>query len=435
MTQANAVEATLQEMQTRSGAGPQELEIAQELPAVTQQMNERLTETARMLRPDALLETLRDLETRWKKLDDQLNLWARDLTTQANLIDKQIALLPNSQSTWNKTLELAQTSEAPPEIQQRIENVLTAIARTEKALQGRRSSILSQQGRVAEQSKRVARALASIQAAQTAAVSSLFARDSAPLWSLAVHKGTAHDLVAGTQASLAAQFRELRAYVTQESTQFAFLALIFCGLAAALSWIKRRASKWTSEDAVLAQANRILHLPIATAAVLTLLATRLLFEDSPRLFLAFLATFALAPIVIILRQLIDRYLFPILNALVVFFLIAQLRRVVASLPGLSRLVLLLEMVGGAIFLAWFIRSTRLVPHGTFSRKAARASARLGLLLFTVVLLANVFGYFRLANSLPLARSQLPISPSFSMQPAALSLVSSFSRSRFDHWPR
>ncbi|HEX4666380.1 MAG TPA: hypothetical protein VH207_07260 [Chthoniobacterales bacterium] len=55
------------------------------------------------------------------------------------------------------------------------------------------------------------------------------------------------------------------------------------------------------------------------------------------------------------------------------------------------------MVGGAIFLVWFIRSTRLpaLATGTASHK----TARIGLFLFAVVFFAAALGYFRLANYL------------------------------------
>ena len=61
----------------------------------------------------------------------------------------------------------------------------------------------------------------------------------------------------------------------------------------------------------------------------------------------------------------------------------------------------MEMVGGLIFLLWFIRSTRSPTgaSGTTSHKARLAGARIGLVLFAGVLLANVLGYFRLANYL------------------------------------
>ncbi|MEO7167512.1 MAG: mechanosensitive ion channel domain-containing protein [Chthoniobacterales bacterium] len=400
VTQADAAEANLQEMQPASDAA-ETTTLGKDLPAVTREINAQLAETTQLLQPGVLLETLRDLEGRWVKLGEQLALWTRSLTTRANLIDKQIALLPDLQSTWTKTREAAQTSDTPPEIRQRIDGVLAAIAQTENALQKRRAAILTEQSRVAEQSKRVTGALASIRAAQNAAVSRLFERDSAPVWSPQMRQDAAHDLVEGSQNSFGAQFLQLRAYVSQAGPQFAYLALLFGGLATALLWVKRRAAKWTDDDPLLERANRVLRLPVATATVLTLLVCRPLFEDAPRLFWALLAALTLPPIVIILRQLIDRLLFPILNALVVFYVIAQIRKVAASLPGLSRLILLLEMVGGAIFLLWFIRSTRLpaLATGTASHKTTRAAARVGVFLFAAVFLANALGYFRLANYL------------------------------------
>ena len=400
ITQADEAQATLE--QPLLAVGPAEgTVVTRDLPAVTQEISAQLAETTQLLKPGVLLETLSDLEVRWGKLGEQLGLWTRDLTNRANLIDKQIALLPDLQATWTKTREIAQTPDTPPEIRQQIDNVLAKIGQAENTLQKQRAAILTEQSRVAEQSKRVAGALASIRAAQNAAVSGMFVRDSPPVWNPELREKAAHDLVEGSQSSFGAQFLQLRSYIARNGTQFIYLALIFGGLVVALFWVQRRAAKWTDEDPLLERANRVLQLPIATAAVLTFLISRPLFDEAPRLFWAVLATITLPPIVIILRRLIDRHFFPILNALIVFYLVAQLRRVVASLPGLSRLILLLEMVGGLIFLVWFIRSTRSPTgaSGTTSHKARLAGARIGLVLFAGVLLANVLGYFRLANYL------------------------------------
>lgn len=399
VTQADAADAALQEMQGSLSPELKDVQAGRDLPLLTQEISARLAETTQLLRPGVLLETLRDLEARWEKMREHLTSWGRDLTARANLIDKQIAILPDLRATWENTLQVAQSADTPPEIRQRIESVLAAIAQTEAVLQKERSSTLTEQSRVAEQSKKVEGALASVRAAQTAAVSRLFARDSPPIWSLEVRQHATHDLVEGSQESFAGQFIQLRTYVAREGQQFFFLTLVFGVLAGALVWVKHRTSKWTDKDLALERANRVLQLPFATAALLTLLVCGPLFPEAPRAFWALLATLALAPIVIILRRLIDRHLFPVINALVVFYVIAQLRKLAASLPGLSRVILLLEMVGGAIFLVWFIRSTRLSEGSTTSHKATRAGARLGLLLFAAVFVAAVFGYFRLANYL------------------------------------
>ena len=54
------------------------------------------------------------------------------------------------------------------------------------------------------------------------------------------------------------------------------------------------------------------------------------------------------------RKLIDRRLFPVLNALVIFYFVDQLRMVAASQAVLSRLLLLAEMLGGALFVGWLL---------------------------------------------------------------------------------
>ena len=200
ITQADAAEASLEE--ALPGSGPAEdTTVTHDLPAVTQQINAQLAETRHLLKPGVLLETLGDLEVRWVKLGEQLGLWTRELSSRANLIDKQIALLPDLQSTWTKTREAAQTSDTPPEIRQRIDNVLAEIAQRDSALQKRRAAILIEESRIAEQSKRVAGALASIRAAQTAAVSGLLVRDSPPIWSPELREKATRDLVEGGQNS------------------------------------------------------------------------------------------------------------------------------------------------------------------------------------------------------------------------------------------
>ncbi len=400
VAQADATDSSLREMQP-AAIDPEGIAPVGNLPAMSREISAQLAETNQLLAPGVLLETLRDLEIRWLKISEQLALWTRSLTTRASLVDRQIALLPDLQATWQITRESARTSDTPPEIGQQIENVLSAIGRTEEVLQKRRAAILTEQSRVAEQSKRVANALASIRAAQNAAVSQLFVQDSPPVWSAEMRSHAARDLVEGSQNSFSVQWLQLRTYVAANWTPFIFLGLLFCGMVIALFWVKRRAARWTDDDPLLERANRVLRSPIATAAVLTLLVSRPFFQDAPRIFWASIAAIILWPIVSILRRLLDRLLFPILSALVIFYVLAQLRRLVASLPGLSRAILLLEMVGGSLFLLWFIRSTRLpaLATSTTSRKATRAGTRIGLLLFAAVFLAAALGYFRLANYL------------------------------------
>lgn len=396
---ADITATSLQQIQANLAADQTAERSARDLARVTEEISALQAESTRVLAPGVALETAGDLERRWRKLENELAARTRDLTATATLLDKELARVPAWKSTWTQTLADAQSSEAPPEVMQRIQGLLAAIDTTAEALRKKRASLLALQSRVAEQAQRVGGALRAVKVAQDAAVERLLEQDSAPIWKPEVLAAATADLVEHTQASFGTQFLQLRAYVAREGIRLFYLALIYCALAFVLYKIKRQAARWTDQDPALGRANRVLQLPFATAGVLTFLFVRPLFEQAPRLFGVTFATLTLVPMVLLLRQLLDRYLFPILNALVVFYVVAQLRALAASLPVISRLLLLLEMIGGAIFLVWFIRSTRTAKHGTISRKATRAAARAGLVLFAAVFAANFFGYVGLANYL------------------------------------
>ncbi|MDQ6656612.1 MAG: mechanosensitive ion channel [Verrucomicrobiota bacterium] len=373
--------------------------ITRELPSLAEAISALAQETSRLLAPGTPLDRLRQLELRWQKFADQLASWARDLTTRATYLDREIAQLPELRSTWKLTAEAARGSAAPPEVTQRIDAVLKGIDQTMSALQKRRAAVLSLQSRVAEQTQRVAAGIRSVKAGADAAIDRLWVQDSPPIWSREVREAAKGDLVGQSQVSFGTQLLQLRAYLAREWTRLIYFALLLLGLAFVLCGIRRRAARWTADDPALERANRVLQLPIATASVLAFLCCRPLFPEAPRLFWVVLATLTLVPLVYLLRRLIDRHLFPVLHALVVFYVVAQFRALAAALPVLSRIILLLEMVGGAIFLLWFIGATRRSTHGTTSRKATRAAARVGVVLFIAVFVANSLGYVALANYL------------------------------------
>jgi len=396
---SDAAAQQLEQIQSEITSDQTGANITRDLPAATQQIEAQLDETRRLLTPGVPLDTVRGLDARWQKLSTQLTSWTRDLTDRATLLDRQLAQMPDLRTTWKSTLDLAQNSNAPPELMQRIENVITSIDATETELKKRRAAVLTLQTRVAEQLQRVQGALRSVKSAQSAAVNRIWVQDSPPIWSPEVRTAATQALVRDSQVSLGTQGSQLSNYLARQWPRLVYLGLLLLAFAFALERVKRHAARWTEEDRTLARANRVLQLPFATACVLAFICARAILGDAPRALWVVLATLALVPIVVLLRQLIDRHLFPIVNALIVLYIVAQLRALAAGMPVLSRIMLLLEALGGAVFLAWFIRSTRRSGPRTTSARLTRTGARLAFILFLVVFVINVLGYVALANYL------------------------------------
>jgi small-conductance mechanosensitive channel len=342
---------------------------------------------------------LDEFETRWQKLADQLTASSRQLTDRATALESDLAQMSATRTTWKATVELAGKSNAPPEVMQRINQVLQGIDASEEMLQKRRASVLTLQTRVAEQMQRANSALRSIRSAQSAAVTRLWSQDSPPIWSPEVRTAAAQSLGRDSQVSLGAQATLVRDYLEREWTKLVYIALLFIAFVIVMLRVKRQVARWTDKDRALDRTNRALQLPFSTASLLAIVAARLILYDAPRGIWIMLGMLALIPIVVVLRILIDRHLFPLVNALVVFYLVAQLRVLTASIPALSRVILLLETVGGLIFLIWFVRSRRRSGPRTTSNKTARIASSIAVAGFGAIIVTNSLGYVALANYL------------------------------------
>src|SRR6188472_3244080 len=256
--------------------------ITRELAATTKEIDARELETRRILRPGVPLEMLGDFATRWQKLADQLTAWGQQLTDRATALDGELTQMSASRTTWKATLELAGKSKAPPEVMQRINQLLQGIDATEEMLQNRRASVLSLQTRVAEQTQRVNSALRSIRSAQSAAVNRLWVQDSPPFWSPEVRTAAARSLGRDSQVSLGAQAALVHNYLEREWTKLIYVAPLVIVFAFNMLRVTRHVARWTDKDRALDRTNRVLQLPFSTASLLTIISARLILHDAPR---------------------------------------------------------------------------------------------------------------------------------------------------------
>ena len=391
----------LNEIQSELSSSKTVDNVTHELAVTTKEIDASELETRRILRPGVTLETLSEFETRWQRLADQLTASSRQLTDRATALDREVTQMSATRATWKATLEFARQSNAPSEVTQRISQVLQGIDATEEMLQNRRADVLSLQTRVAEQTQRANAALRSIKSAQSAAVNRLWLQDSPPIWSSEVRTAAAQSLGHDSQVSLGAQAAQVRHYLQREWTKLICIALLFIVFAVVMLQVKRQVARWTDADRTLDRTNRVLQFPLSTAFLLTIVSARLILYDAPRGVWVIVGTLALIPIVVLLRRLIDRHLFPVVNALVVFYFIAQMRALAAFIPVLSRIILLLETVGGLIFLIWFIWARRRSGPRTTSNKMARIAASIAVIGFGAIIVTDSLGYVALANYLSL----------------------------------
>jgi hypothetical protein len=374
--------------------------VEKRLPPLTSEIELRAGEMAKFLAGTVPLELLHSMEVVLQRYGDQLSSWNHDLTERSRILDGQIAQLEALNQIWRSTLQLPELSETAPEIPNRVQSLIDLIDRTEHAAKSLRKRDLTLQGHVLEATARLQAVSPAFEQAEANAVRDLFVQDSRPFWSLGIEQwreATQESLIPPASAAL------FKAYIRRQPIIFLLHAVIILFFFLSVYWLRRGVQQWSEQEPGLLRAGPVFDAPVSAAITLSFLIMGSVYSTAPFLLRAILWGVLLISIAFILRRLVDRALFPLLNALIVLYFVDQLRLLTSLLPVLGRLVFSAEMLGGALFLIWLIRKKRLPTAGADTTKffagAIRFAVQAGLAVFSVSLLANIFGYVNFANLL------------------------------------
>lgn len=359
----------------------------------------------------ASLDALRELQAAWRRLRENLDDRAEALTARAKALDAQAAEVKNIRTLWLETDKAAKAKEsgAPPETLALIRTVLDAAEAAGRRVKTSQTALLELQSRLSDLGGRVGAALGSVEQAQNSAVRTLLERDSPPLWSPGAWPDD--ETMARNRRSLGEQREALGVYVRQRGHLFAIHGVIFAVLLGVFLWLRRGLRRWTESEPHLQHAAPIFEVPLAAALALSFLVKGPIYEDAPSLLRAILGALVLLPTIVILRRLLDRRLFPVLNSLVVFYLLDQLRVATAALPRINRWVFTLQMAGAFAVFVWLAVAERAVfataptlagakpGKRTFAARWVPAFTRLASGLILAALVAEVLGFVRLGTYL------------------------------------
>jgi len=400
--EAQSTLASLQEVETNVSRDQSSAEaIGRTLAELTNEIDARSAEDRRLLTSSPSLEVLFPLKLAWKSFGARLSASAHELTQHATSLEEQLGRVENLNKTWQATLQSARQPETPPPVFQSLQSVVDSVARTRQTTESVRAQVLALQSRISEQEARVRTALSLIEQGQNRALKSIFVRDSPPIWSLQTGLGTEWAQHSGESFSL--QLKASAAFIKRLPFTFLIHALFIVLMATTLHWMQRRIGKLAQEKPDLQRALPILDLPVSTAFALSILIMPSVYAQAPRLIQALMGTVTLIPTVAVLRRLLLRASYPILNGLVILYFVGIIRVLAAPLPVLARFIFLGQVLSATVFLFWVLRRWHLPAevvetHGLIWR-TIRAIAKIGLVLLPVAFLANIFGYVNLSNLL------------------------------------
>jgi small-conductance mechanosensitive channel len=402
-TRTESAHAILTAINSELAADRDSERIASELELLTSEISARLEDDSRTLRATTSLPALRRLGDDWSKLREPITDWKHSLANSLKSLETMSARVAALQAEWQATKESEASLKMPRELRAQVDSILAEAQETSQKINERQRLALTLQSRVVEQDARIAQALDSLEHAREQAVRNLFTQDAHPLWTSGAWNSSAQKMTAESRNSLARQAQALTAYVHRSGSRLLLNGMVFLALAAVLSWVRwKLRARLTAESALKAAAG-VTEAPLSTALVLALLASGWFYPDAPRLLRALLGAATLVPAIIVLRRLLNTRFSSLLTALLLFYLVDQIRFLVASQELLSRLLFLGEMLAAALVswkALWLTRTEGVVASEPgWSRAAKRVVIWAALIGSSVAFLANAVGYAGLSRLL------------------------------------
>jgi potassium-dependent mechanosensitive channel len=394
---AVADQDTLQGLAAAGAADPATVLAAQDVQQLGDLVTRFLAYTRQTLASHPGLETLRSINLNWHKVTARLDDRDQQLSTRATLLNNRRSQVEQLLNTWQQALAQVRSAHGDSAQRQQVTGVINQARQVEQAIDRQRASLLDLQDQIGVQKARINDMLAAVQQARATTLDKLLEAGQPPLW-----QDNPAGMLEKSHHAFTSQFTVLTRYITRHPQNFLFHGGLIVLLAAFLLWGRRRLRQHLHEDAASRHAILIFDAPVATAVVLSVLASTWIYPFAPRLWHAVLGAVALVPTVLLLRRLLARPLLPVLHALVVFYLVDQLRTVIDSMELLSRLVFLGEMLGGFVFLAGLtfrLRTTETGQARLGPLPGLHSTAKGIMAFFAVAFVANLLGYVGLGNYL------------------------------------
>jgi hypothetical protein len=173
---------------------PEAGKIEDQLPALSDWVQERRARTTRVLASAPSPTALINLIESWQLMRSRLTAANGALAGEARALERRLAELEGVRSTWLASRSLAVVSAAPSAVLGRIDEILAAIAAAQERAGAERTRVLDLQQGLLREVTRCDDALLILEKARDESTGPLLRRDSPPIWHRETRLLTSSDL-------------------------------------------------------------------------------------------------------------------------------------------------------------------------------------------------------------------------------------------------
>lgn len=388
--QLETVKSTLAELEARLSGSAADDPVWLGFEGQTLELEREAAATLKLLAQNPSLKELAEAEDQWQKHDADLKITASHFASLETQRGSELDGLEQQAKVWAATASTTE-GEIPAALAQGMADLRREIAGLQKKETEARRDLLLELTRVARVQTRVKNVLATVRQAREAKVQRVLVKDGRPFWLVDPRAELDANFLGNLVVSLESDKDDLLAFATSNGERFLLHLLCFSLFMAGLGWANRKVAPWVAQEPGLQRTVAAFSTPVSTALLLTVFLTPLIYPRAPVLMTLILAALSLVPASLVLRRLLEKELYPLLNALVILFCIDQLRALSNTQVFLTRVAFGVEMLGAVVFFVWFGRKQHLS-----GRAYLRPLCRILGAIFLLALFSNLFGYLGLS---------------------------------------
>ena len=342
---------------------------------------------------------IREQETYWQSIASEGSAARRQLHAWANAAQSAIQQLQTQEPQWTATLEENKAAAGPGPALDVIRDAVKDIQTTRQKAQEQLRLIVNLQVQAADQDERMQEMLDLVARARTQLQGHILKPDSLPLWKINQRRqqGESPEVLSGTIARVIG----IETFAADNAGVLTVLALFLLLSLLAAYRLRVMTRDLQPADECAAQATEVLQHWFALGLLPPLLLAYLLARSAPLSLIGIFTVISFIPIVRLLPPLIDPRFRTLLNWLPALYALSAVLGWVTLPPAVKREVGFLTALAAVVVFGMLLRPGRMErPEApNWQRRLLLLALRLGVAIIAANMVANLFGYFRLAQFL------------------------------------
>lgn len=374
------------------------------LPQKAELVGRQLRETKKTLQGEPTLSSLQDQQQLWQQDQVDMNIWLQVLTKRATSISDSLNELGAHEVAWSKTLTEAFKGNTPQPILQQIKDVIASISAEKASLDAQRTSVLDLQTKVARELAQCSEILALISQMQQRVMGGIFTRDSVPVWKPDLWTHLFGNLTKHIGEIIPQWSKAILLYVMEPNYGLPLYIGLFIVLSILFWMVRQNISRWKAEGEEVSSKLMVFNMPFAASLFLTLSVASGPHTNVPTMVKVIFEILVFAPIIMIVRPVMNRRSLPVLYTLWVLFALDAMRQQLSGGQYSGQLILILETLTGAIVLLHLLvcgnfHLSTIQDGRPLWKSVKRVVAILAFGTLTAGFVAGVLGYLSLARIL------------------------------------